>query len=234
MKVREERARVLRYLALEPDTLAAGQETPLVFLLHGFGAHMGDLATLAPALGEGYIYICPNAPLPVEVGFGSVGYAWTPIGPSRTPEDVERAVEALEDLRQTVGRRYGSTEGRAVVVGFSQGGMMAYAWGLRRPQVFRGVAALSAMLPDLSALARDHRLDRRQALFVAHGSHDQLIPVQAGRQAVQALQELGYNPRYHEYPMGHEIAPEVLRDLASWLWGTLPPATDAARRRGEG
>ena len=38
---------------------------PMIILLHGFGAHMGDLASLAPAIDPtGYVYIFPNAPIP--------------------------------------------------------------------------------------------------------------------------------------------------------------------------
>ena len=37
------------------------------------------------------------------------------------------------------------------------------------------------------------------------------------------LQEEGYNVFYKGYEMGHEISPEVLKDLIVWLNGVLPP-----------
>ena len=40
-------------------------------MLHGFGANMQDLAGLAPAIeSEGYVYACPNAPIPFNLGLG--------------------------------------------------------------------------------------------------------------------------------------------------------------------
>ena len=69
----------LRYLAIWPDDYNPAVSYPLVVMLHGFGASMFDLVFLAPAIGTArYIYLCPNAPLPFNMGLGRVGFGWTP------------------------------------------------------------------------------------------------------------------------------------------------------------
>ena len=79
MKVTEHAGSALKYLAVEPEGYEPGKPYPMIVLLHGYGSHMGDLASLCPVIDRiGYVYICPNAPLPLGMGFGSSGFAWAP------------------------------------------------------------------------------------------------------------------------------------------------------------
>ena len=74
MRAIERQGSTLTYLAIEPDDYDADAQYPMVVLLHGFGAHMGDLAGLTPAIDPtGYVYICPNAPKQVQLGPGNGG-----------------------------------------------------------------------------------------------------------------------------------------------------------------
>ncbi|MCH7653629.1 MAG: hypothetical protein IIB14_08140, partial [Chloroflexi bacterium] len=107
MESKQFEGKTLKYLAIEPDGYAAGADYPMVVLLHGFGANMGDLAGLCPAIDpEGYVYICPNAPLSVEIGMGVTGYAWTPPGDNRTSDDIDEAESLLAGLIEEVTDQY--------------------------------------------------------------------------------------------------------------------------------
>ncbi len=225
MEVRECQGKTLRYLVIEPDGYVPGRRYPMVVLLHGFGAHMGDLAALCPLIDQqGYIYVCPNAPLPVAVGFGMTGYAWTPPRGSGTPEDAQRAEEALASLVDEVMDRYGVDPGQVALGGFSQGGMMTYRLGLPTPEVFRGLFVLSSWLPDQDRMRERLPTSRTQPIFIAHGTMDQLIAPAEARKAVQFLESEGYEPQFREYPMGHQITQQEIDDLAAWLKAVLPPA----------
>ena len=69
----------LEYVAVYPVDYQPERAYPLIVLLHGFGANMHDLAGLASFIdSRSYVYVCPNAPLPVQLGPGFTGYAWTP------------------------------------------------------------------------------------------------------------------------------------------------------------
>ena len=81
MQAREIDGNSLAYIVVEPDGYDESQEYPAVVLLHGFGASMRDLAGLAPAIERaGYVYLLPNAPIQMQIGYGMTGYAWTPPG----------------------------------------------------------------------------------------------------------------------------------------------------------
>ena len=185
---------------------------------------MDDLAGLCPAISsDGYVYVCPNAPIPVEIGLGVTGYAWVPPAEEGVPEHAQQAEEMLLTLFEEVSDRYGVRPGEMVLGGFSQGGMMTYRCGLTNRHVFRGLAVLSGWIEDAEGLRPRLPDDRGQRIFVAHGTNDALIPVERARDSRAFLQEEGYRPTYREYAMGHEISQKELVDFAAWLRDVLPP-----------
>jgi phospholipase/carboxylesterase len=54
-------------------------------------------------------------------------------------------------------------------------------------------------------------------LLVQHGADDPMISVDRARESRERLNALGATPDYREYPMGHEIRPDSMRDLSQWL-----------------
>ena len=224
MEMQQHKGAGMDYLVVLPDEYRPDQAYPLVVLLHGFGAHMGDLASLAPALGRrGYVYVAPNGPLRVRIAPNQVGFAWTPPGGTGAEEYAWRAEELLAALFDEVLKRYHVPPGQAVLAGFSQGGGMTYRCGLGRPEVFAGLVALSSVLPDLDVLRERLPSERTQQVFIAHGLHDDLVTVDRAQQARAFLEEAGYHPVYREYPMAHEISPDLVEDLVEWLHRVLPP-----------
>ena len=115
-------------------------------------------------------------------------------------------------------RRYPVNPRKLVVLGFSQGGVMAYDLVLRDPERFAGLVALSSWLPPelVASLARRPEL-AQLPVFVAHGSEDPMLPVAMGQASRDGLLKLGVQLVYREYPMGHEVRPELLRDVVEWL-----------------
>ena len=224
MKVTEHEA-ALRYLTLEPDDFDSSRQYPLVVLLHGRGSHMGDLAGLAPVIdSQGYVYVCPNAPLVLDIGFGATGYEWAPY-PTERIEQTHAAVEMLTETVDEAMDTYEVAPGRLVLGGFSQGGVLSYVAGMQRPDLYGGVAAMSAYIPVPGAMRTMLPEQRSQAIFASHGTDDGVIPIEKGREARRFLEDEGYSPEYREYPIGHEITGEVVSDLVRWLHSVLPTAT---------
>lgn len=230
MQATQHQGKTLQYIAVEPDGYDPTQKYPMIILLHGFGAHMGDLASLAPAIdATGYVYIFPNAPIPFEIGPGMTGFGWT--YPRRIPQELRRAddvdsvVDMLATLVDEVTAHYGTEAGQIILGGFSQGGMMTYRYGLPNPDKFKGLAALSAVAPEADTMRDRLPDDRSQPIFVAHGTGDMVIEVQMARDTREFLETEGYSPEYHEYSMAHEISQQTLSDLAAWIRDTLPPAS---------
>jgi phospholipase/carboxylesterase len=93
---------------------------------------------------------------------------------------------------------------------------MAYAAGLMEPKSIHGIVALSGYIPHKSGLPLQLRDLQSLAVFISHGSYDQIIPVQFGRESADLLKRARAAVAYHEYEMGHEVRQETLRDLAAW------------------
>jgi len=228
LQARQLEGKTLHYIAVEPDGYDPDRTYPMIILLHGFGAHMGDLASLAPAIdAESYVYIFPNAPIPFEIGPGATGFGWT--YPRHIPQELRRAddvdsvVEMLAVLVDEVTESYAIEQGQAILGGFSQGGMMTYRYGLPNPGLFKGLVVLSAVVPDSGTMRDTLPKERSQPIFVGHGTGDMVVTVQSARDARDFLEAEGYAPEYHEYPMAHEISQQTLTDLAQWIRQTLPP-----------
>ena len=224
MKAVQSRGSTLEYLTLFPDTYEAGHPYPLIICLHGRGADMRDLAGLAPAIDQsGYLYVCPNAPVTISIGPGYTGQAWYEPGGNPSPAAMEQALTALDGVVRDAFAEYQVAAGQALLLGFSQGGAMTYRYGMLRPEMFAGLVILSGALRNPEALLPHLPSTRDQRIFIAHGTHDAVVPIDLSRDAVDFLAAQGYQPLYHEYPMGHEISLEVVNDLIPWIHATLPP-----------
>ncbi len=215
----------LTYFLIQPDGYKPGASYPLVILLHGFGASMYDLAGLCPAIDPtGYVYACPNAPFPVELG-GGVAYSWSQGMPGtwQPPPGAPTTEERLELFLDEVMEQTRPGRGRVVLAGFSQGGGLALRFGLPRPDVFAGLAVLSGAFRDSADMKERLPAGRAQSVFVAHGLYDPMVGVERGRATKAFLEEQGYPLEYHEYYMAHEITDDVIEDLTPWLHRVLPP-----------
>ena len=194
---------------------------PTIVALHGWGASAHDLLGLAPYLHGGEaLVLCPQGPMSLPVGSGATGYGWFPITGGAPPDAsaFEAAVDRLAAFLDALYERYPVDPARLVLLGFSQGGVMAYALALRDPRRYAALVALSSWLPE--ALANQVGRcpdDAPLPIFVSHGTEDPMIPVARAQESNQRLLALGYEPAYHEYAMQHEIRPEALRDMVSFL-----------------
>ena len=194
---------------------------PTILALHGRGANAMDLLGLAPHLcGGAFRVICPQAPLEVELGPGMTGYAWFPMS---TGGDIDTAafLSARDRLRTFVdqcAQRYPLGGRKLVLLGFSQGGGMAYSLGLSEPDRFAGMCILSSWLREgtLSALGVADRVDSLPTL-VHHGKRDELIELARATHSIELLRKLQVPVDYTEYDMGHEITSRSLADLSGWL-----------------
>jgi phospholipase/carboxylesterase len=193
---------------------------PTILALHGWGASAHDLIGLAPILHGGEaLVLCPQGSLALEIAPGMLGYGWFPLSSERPPdpEEFRQSAASVRRFLDAALQRYPVDRRKLVLLGFSQGGSIAYSLALAEPERFAGLVALSSWLPEeLAVTAPGARLDGLQALII-HGSEDSLVPVALGQQSRDRLVKLGVSVAYREHPMDHEIRPEALRDLVEWL-----------------
>lgn len=197
-----------------------------VIWLHGLGADGSDFVPIVPALRLSVPtrFVFPHAPFrPVTINDGAVMRAWYDVlaleGGAR-PEDeagLRQSARRVEGLIAAETAR-GSTPGRMVLAGFSQGGAMALHVGLRHPARLAGLVALSSYLPLARTIAAEATGAGRGApVFLAHGTEDALISVARARGSRDALVAAGCPVEYREYPIAHTVSDAEVRDLAAWL-----------------
>lgn len=192
-----------------------------IIALHGWGASAHDLLGLAPILHGGEaLVLCPQGSVSFEIGPGMHGHGWFPLARGR-PLDLaafERASAELDAFIEGAQARYPVRKDSVLLLGFSQGGVMAYRTFLARPERFAGLVALSSWLPEeltksLPVLAEP----TSRPVLVVHGTRDSMIEVERARESRRRLLELRVPLTYREYDMAHEIGRDALLELRSWI-----------------
>ena len=180
--------------------------------MHGFGASMYDLVNIAPHINrDDFIYVFPNAPIEINVGFSQKGYAWFPI-------ESKNYYESSLLLNKTIDEVLAMFNVNNIYIGgFSQGGMMAIHSGLSSEKEYSGVIALSSKLIDSNELKIQKNKPSNTKLFISHGRFDSIIDIQEGISMKNILKKLGFKITFNEYEMAHEINTQVIKDLSDWI-----------------
>lgn len=206
------------------QTQSDARNQPLVIFLHGFGSNEEDLFGIKDALPSTWTYLSARAPMPVD----PQGYRWftkTPGDGDYNGEtaDLQRSAALIEDFVGKATAKYHTHSDRVFLVGFSQGAIMSYEVGLRKPALVRGIAALSgSVLPVLKAELKPSESLGKLAIFIGHGTFDQALPYASATQANEVLVGLGLTPEFHGYPgMPHTVSETEVQDLKAWLAKSL-------------
>jgi phospholipase/carboxylesterase len=201
-----------------------------VIWMHGLGADGNDFVPVVHELdltgAPPVRFVFPHAPMrPVTINNGYVMRAWYDVSFADLEGKAKRADEkGVRDSQEAVGKLIGREAARGiaprniVLAGFSQGGAIALQTGLRYPQQLAGIMALSTYLPLAESLPLEASpANSRTPIFMAHGTHDPIVPYGMGSGSRELLSRSGYNVEWHDYPMQHSVCLEEIRDAAAWL-----------------
>lgn len=208
----------LYHLVREPKIKR--EKNPLLLLLHGYGSNEEDLFSFAAQLPDEYFIVSARAPYSLPP-YGNAWYAITFDNDMNKFSDHKQAAESRDLIVKFIDEiidNYPVDKDKVTLVGFSQGTILSYAVALTYPEKVERVAALSGYIdteiigsnPDREGLSKLH-------FFVSHGIVDQVIPVEWARKAPDFLKTLGLDVEYHEYPVGHGVAPQNFYDLLAWI-----------------
>ena len=212
----------LVHLVREPAARTPGPP-PLLLLLHGIGSYEGDLMALAPYLDARFFVVGARAP--IVMGPDAYGWYRTDFSAARRVIDPAEPVRSrailLRFVEELIGA-YGLDARGVYLMGFSQGAIMTLGIALMRPDWLAGAVVMSGRpLPELVAPAAKPASLTGFPILVVHGTEDPVLPVENGRQIREMLRTLPVELTYREYPIGHQVAAESLRDVALWLTARL-------------
>lgn len=206
-----------RALRAERVEARSGETRSCVVFLHGYGANGRDLIGLAEPLAEHMadtLFLSPDAP---EACIGApMGLQWFPIpwidGSSEemARDGMLRAVDDLQAFLDGVMVEEDLLPEQVMLLGFSQGSMMALHAAPRREDPVAGIVAFSGRLLEPELLADEAKC--RPPVLLVHGDRDDVVPVQALPEAARALEAAGWSEVYAHIMKGtpHGIAPDGL------------------------
>ena len=187
---------------------------PVILLLHGWTGDENAMWIFASRLPKDTLLLAPRGLYATPFG----GFGWHPHKSNVWPwvDDFLPAIEVIEELIRPDNFPSGDFS-RLSIVGFSQGAALSYAFFMRYPYLVKSVAGLSGFLPDGSeALARNEPL-KDKAVFIAHGSKDELVPVSKARRAVEILNLAGAQVSYCEDEVGHKLSANCFKGLQTFF-----------------
>ncbi len=208
----------LQYLVREPQNITP--ETPVLFLIHGYGSNEQDLFSFVPTLPEDWLVVSFRAPRDANNG----GYAWFDIDFMNEenfldePQAEEAVKQVLENIMK-VSNHYGLTNNKTHLCGFSQGGMIGYSLALHYPELFSKVALLSTFPEDrlLKNIVKDKKKLEHLRFFISHGTDDAAIPLEWAKKGAELLYDLSAYFSFREYMAGHGVNQKNYMDLMEFF-----------------
>ncbi len=196
-----------------------------VIWLHGLGADGYDFIPIVPELKLNDLpirFIFPHAPTrPVTLNRGMLMPAWFDIheiSPA-AKHDIAGILHAYQEISALIEAQHqqGIAYKNIALIGFSQGGALALYTALCFPELLAGVAGLSTFLPPIPSLKEAIKISRDLPIFLAHGTQDPIVPIEAGHMTEELLTSQGFNINWHTYPMTHQVCAQEIKDIGEWL-----------------
>lgn len=190
---------------------ASGKPAQIVVMLHGYGSNGADMIQLAPLWRQALpdaLFLAPNAPERCAYG-GFQWWALTDFSRRGLAAGVARAAPALDAYLDAKLAEHGLKAENLLLVGFSQGTMMALNVGPCREEQIAGIVGYSGMIADAAGLARNTRT--KPPVLLVHGTADGVVPFAALKEAETELHRLGFAVETHAARgLGHGVDPAGL------------------------
>ena len=206
---------------------AQGPHQATIIWLHGLGDSGNGFAPIAPELkldaSLGVKFIFPHAPVrAVTINNGMKMRAWYDIKSMDMDSraDVQGVRESSAQVQALIEHEIanGIPANKIMLIGFSQGGVIALHLGTRFEQSLGGIVALSTYMCEPKTLATDkHPSNQQTPILCCHGLQDEVVPISLGKLAYTTLQENGFNATWKEYVMQHNVCMPEINDIAKFI-----------------
>ena len=189
----------------------------LLVLIHGWTGDENSMWVFARGLSPKYWIIAPRAPYPAQ----PVGFSWRPHQPETFGRpSLEALRPAADGLVRLIDEYSASVRVDSLqfdLAGFSQGAAMTNLVGMLYPHRVRKMGVLAGFVPaGLEELISQKPLTGK-SIFVAHGTQDDMVPIDRARASIELLEQAGAQVTYCEDEVGHKVSRNCMRALEDYL-----------------
>ena len=191
----------------------SGEAKQMVMFLHGYGADGADLLSIGADLADMFpdtAFVSPNAPESCEEA--GAGYQWFQIRETDgslvketdLTERIKKPADVLNSFIDAQLKKWDVDESQMIVMGFSQGSMMALYTMPRREKSCAGIISYSGLLIDAKGLTAPKIV--KPPVLAVHGNADELVPSSNLEVIQETLSSAGFNVKTVMRPnLGHGI-----------------------------
>ena len=186
-------------------------DAPLLVMVHGRAGDRHVMWTFERAVPPAWHIVSFQAFEPDPIG----GWSWWQMSENggRRPV-IHHAARRLSQAISSFCQARDISPSRRIGIGFSQGGVLVSTGTFEGILEFEAIGVLAGfvVLPS-----ETKELSRKTKVFMAHGSEDDVIPVERARSGVEALKALSFEVEYVEEPVKHKVGIQGTRALGHWL-----------------
>jgi phospholipase/carboxylesterase len=143
--------------------------------------------------------------------------------------DVQGVLESSQNIEALIEKEInaGIPAHKIMLIGFSQGGVIALHLGTRYSQKLAGIVALSTYMCEPQTLAAEkHPANQDTPILCCHGLQDEVVPLMLGKTAFDALKSTGFDATWKEYMMQHNVCLPEIRDISKFITQQFINAAD--------
>ena len=189
----------------------------LLVLIHGWTGDENSMWVFTRGLSPEYWMIAPRAPHAAQPG----GFSWRRSQPETlgwpSLEMLQPQVEALIRFIDEYATSINLDAREFDLMGFSQGAAMVNTLALLYPARVRKMGVLAGFVPSGLEDIIEQKPLAGKTIFVAHGTQDQMVPIDHARASIEALEKAGAKVTYCEDEVGHKLSANCLRALETYL-----------------
>ena len=177
----------------------------LMIMLHGYGDSANNFIQIANLIDQddwGMKYVALNAPDTIQDY--PMGYEWFQLYLNGTHISNANAKEydvSKKKISENIEKIYNSISlllensnlnmSDCFVMGFSQGGMMAFELGQVLQKQLAGLAIISSRI-----ISKEHKPNNaflKTPIFISHGAQDAVLPISNYNESIEVLKNFNYN-----------------------------------------
>lgn len=204
--------------------------THAVILCHGYGSNGDDLMGLVPYL-RAFLpetgFFCPNGPTPMMYN----GFEWFSLSDYNISDNnistnyleqlVERCkkpAQLLSDYILNIKNTYNLTDKNIILMGFSQGGLLALYTGLTMQMTVGGLIGCSAVPIIFKNTLPANQISHKIPTLLTHGTADDVVPPEGMTLNAQQLMKIGITPKtFLSEGLGHGIDEQCIQKILSFI-----------------